>query len=95
MEKKIIFGKELPEKIKEEFKAYPELLGQLLYYRDIKTQKEAEKFLNPSYENDLYDPFLIKGMDLAVKRILKSIKENQKVLIFSDYDADGIPGAVI
>ncbi|MBU4536688.1 single-stranded-DNA-specific exonuclease RecJ [Patescibacteria group bacterium] len=95
MEKKIILGDNLPENIKEEFKVYPELLGQLIFYRDIKTQAEAEKFLNPNYEKHSYDPFLIKGMDLAVVRILKAIQENQKVLIYSDYDADGIPGAVI
>ena len=95
MKKKINLGKELPEEIKKEFEKYPELLGQLLFYRDIKTQKEAEKFLNPNYEKDSYDPFLIKGMDLAVKMILKAIKEKKKILIYSDYDADGIPGAVI
>ncbi len=95
MEKKITLGENLPEKIKEEFKTYPELLGQLLFYRGIKTQVEAEKFLNPNYEKDTYDPFLIKGMDLAVEMILKAIKENKKILIYSDYDADGIPGAVI
>ncbi|MBU1046565.1 single-stranded-DNA-specific exonuclease RecJ [Patescibacteria group bacterium] len=95
MEKKIILGDDLPENIKEEFRAYPELLGQLLFYRDIKTQAEAEKFLNPDYEKHSYDPFLIKGMDLAVERILKAFKENEKILIYSDYDADGIPGAVI
>ncbi len=95
MEKKIILGENLPEKIKEEFKVYPELLGQLLFYRDIKTQIEAEKFLNPNYEKDTYNPFLIKGMDLAVERVLKAISEKQNIKIYSDYDADGIPGAVI
>lgn len=95
MEKKIILGEDLPEEIKKEFKVYPELLGQLLFYREIKTQIEAEKFLNPNYEKDTYDPFLIKGMDLAVERILEAIQKDQKILIYSDYDADGIPGAVI
>ena len=95
MEKKITLGKDLPEKIKEEFKIYPELLGQLLFYRDIKTQVEADKFLNPSYEKDTHDPFLIKGMGLAVEMVLKAVDSGQKILIYSDYDADGIPGAVI
>lgn len=95
MEKKIILGDNLPEKTKEEFKEYPELVSQLLFYRGVESKEEAEKFLNPNYEKDLFNPFLIKGMDLAVQRILKAVKQNEKILIFSDYDADGIPGAVI
>ncbi|MFH0846173.1 MAG: single-stranded-DNA-specific exonuclease RecJ [Patescibacteria group bacterium] len=95
MEKKIKIGQELPEDVKKELSQYPEFLGKLLFYRDIKTQKEAEIFLNPNYEKGLFDPFLIKGMDVAVERILKAINLGEKILIFSDYDADGIPGAVI
>lgn len=95
MTKKIRLGDELPEEIREEFKEYPEFISQLLFYRGIKNKQEAEIFLNPNYELGLYDPFLIKGMDLAVTRILKAIKGDEKILIYCDYDADGIPGAVI
>ena len=69
MEKKIIFGEELPNEIKKEFQPYPELLGQLLFYREIKTRAEADRFLNPDYDKETHNPFLIKGMDKAVKRI--------------------------
>ena len=93
--KKIIFGGELPNDIKEEFQPYPELLGELLFYRSIKTRADADRFLNPDYEKDTHNPFLIKGMEKAAKRILTAIEKNQKIIIYSDYDADGIPGAVI
>ncbi|MCK4386626.1 MAG: single-stranded-DNA-specific exonuclease RecJ [Candidatus Pacebacteria bacterium] len=95
MEKKIIFGEELPNEIKKEFQPYPELLGELLFYREIKTRAEADRFLNPDYDKETHNPFLIKGMEKAVKRILTAIEKNQKIIIYSDYDADGIPGAVI
>ncbi len=78
-----------------EFKEYPELLSDLLFSRGIKTKKEAEKFLNPDYDLDTHDSYLMKDMEKAVERILFAIKNKEKIVIWSDYDADGIPGAVV
>ena len=85
---------EIDEKTNKEFAQYPELLRKLLYYRGISTAQEAERFLHPIFEENL-DPFLIQGMDKAVVRVLQAIENKEKIIIFSDYDADGIPGAVI
>jgi single-stranded-DNA-specific exonuclease len=85
----------LPANAHTELSAYPELLRSLLYHRGITTGLDAHQFLNPSYETGLYDPFLIKDMDKAVARILEAIKNNERILIYSDYDADGIPAAVV
>jgi single-stranded-DNA-specific exonuclease len=63
--------------------------------RGIKTAEEAEAFLNPDYERDVHDPFLLPDMNEAVERILQAIEEKQKIVIYSDYDADGIPGGVV
>jgi len=97
MEKKekMIFGADLSVAIKKEFQTYPELLGELLFYRDITTKVEADGFLNPDYDKGTHNPFLMKGMEKATERILRAISDNQKIIIYSDYDADGIPGAVI
>jgi single-stranded-DNA-specific exonuclease len=86
---------EIPNEISEKLSIYPELVRKLLYYRDITDKDKAEKFFNPNYEEDLHDPFLMPNIEEATDRILKAIKENQKITIYSDYDADGIPGAVI
>lgn len=75
--------------------SYPELIQILLNSRGIKNEAEAERFFAPNYELDLHDPYLLKDMEKAVERILEAIKENQKILIYSDYDADGIPGGVM
>lgn len=87
------------EKISEdnivELKEYSELMRELLFYRGIKTAKDAREFLNPNYESNMHDPFLLKSMDKAVKRILFAIKKKEKIIIYSDYDCDGIPGAVV
>src|ERR1035437_7190029 len=85
---------EIPEKVAKELEKFPEILRKLLYYRGIKTEKDAEIFLNPIFEEN-NDPFLFKGMDIAVERILKAIEKKEKIVIYSDYDADGIPGAVV
>ena len=53
-----------------------------------------EKFLRPVFDEN-HDPFLIHEMDKAVARIFSAIEKKEKIIIFSDYDADGIPGAVI
>ncbi|MEK7505600.1 MAG: single-stranded-DNA-specific exonuclease RecJ, partial [Patescibacteria group bacterium] len=78
-----------------ELSTYPETLGKLLYHRGIKTKVEAESFLNPSYDLALHDPFLIGGMERAVDRILLAIKGNQRIVVWSDYDHDGVPGGVV
>lgn len=80
---------------KQELDAYSPLLQQLLYCRGIATATEAVAFLNPSYEDHLHDPFLLHDMDIAVARILKAIESNEQIAIYSDYDCDGIPGAVV
>lgn len=73
---------------------HEELLEILLKNRGIE-KKDWETFLNPSYEDHLHDPFLLKGMELAVVRFFEAISNKEKIMIYSDYDADGIPAAVI
>jgi len=74
---------------------YPELLQHLLYSRGITDQASAQAFINPQYEAHSRDPFLMKGMEKAVEKTLSLIRTNGRIAIFSDYDADGVPGAVI
>lgn len=85
----------IPEEASSALKDYPSILKKLLYYRECPNKELAEAFLNPDYERDLHDPFLLKDMEKAVSRILMAIESNQKILIYSDYDADGIPGGVM
>ncbi|MBI2100199.1 MAG: DHH family phosphoesterase, partial [Candidatus Vogelbacteria bacterium] len=49
----------------------------------------------PDYARDLHDPFLFKDMDKAAARILAAIAAGEKIVIFGDYDADGVPGSAI
>lgn len=68
---------------------------QLLFSRGITTKVRAEKFLHPNYDTDLHDPFLFTDMEKAVERILRAMREDEHIVIYTDYDCDGIPGGVI
>ena len=63
-------------------------VAKLLAIRGITNFEEAKTFFRPSLDM-LLDPFLMKGMDLAIERIIKAISNKEKVLIFGDYDVDG------
>ena len=71
-----------------------DLLEKLLTKRGIVTTQDRDIFLNPKYEA-MYDPYLMHDMQKAVDRIFQAIEHNEKICIYSDYDADGIPGGVI
>ena len=70
------------------------LQKQLLFNRGIVSKEEADTFLSPNYDTQLHDPFLMTDMGCAVERVLTAIKNEEHVVIYSDYDCDGIPGAV-
>jgi single-stranded-DNA-specific exonuclease len=71
------------------------LIEHLLASRGIEGEETKERFLNPNYNAHTHDPFLMKDMEKSVDRILRAIANNERVAIWSDYDADGIPGAVV
>jgi single-stranded-DNA-specific exonuclease len=92
---KITVREGLSEAQRKPLNAYSDIVAHLLYHREIRSNEAAERFLSPNYEEDLHDPFLFLGMKEGVDFVLNALKENKKICIFSDYDADGIPGAVI
>ncbi len=69
-----------------------ELITRLLLNRDINTKEEVEKFLN-SDENDLLNPFLFEQMNKVTDRIIRARKNKEKIVIYGDYDVDGISAA--
>ncbi len=61
----------------------------ILENRNIKSYEEIKSFLFPSLSN-LYNPFLLKDMDIAVDRIIKALMKNERVFVVGDYDTDGV-----
>ncbi len=91
--KKYILRPSPPETLRDIYAPYSPLLQKLLYARGLNTPEDIHTFLYPDYEKS-HDPFLLSGMRQAVDRILLAVDRGEKIAIFSDYDADGIPGAV-
>ena len=73
---------------------YNPITATVLVNRDIITLPDAKRFLNPSL-NNLRPPFSLKDMEAAVNRIYKAIVDNEKILVFGDYDVDGITAVVV
>ena len=69
-------------------------MAQLLLQRGFDDPDQARKFLKPSLE-DLHDPYLMKDMDRVVGRILQALDLGEKILIYGDYDVDGITSTVV
>lgn len=65
-----------------------DFVAQLLVQRGIETFEEARHFFRPSLEH-LHDPYLMKDMEKAIERIENAIENNERILVFGDYDVDG------
>tara|TARA_B100001123_G_scaffold446463_1_gene601025 strand:- start:685 stop:2397 length:1713 start_codon:yes stop_codon:yes gene_type:complete len=76
------------EKIEREFNL-PHSIARVMALRGINDREISSQFFKPSKLN-MYDPFLLKDMDKAVKRILNQKKTRHKILVYGDYDVDGV-----
>ena len=83
------------EKIEEISKKYNlnKLLATILVNRKIE-ENQIETYLNPNRKN-FHDPFLMPDMEVAVNRILKAMENKEKIIIYGDYDVDGITSITV
>ncbi|EOI00419.1 single-stranded-DNA-specific exonuclease RecJ [Enterococcus moraviensis ATCC BAA-383] len=70
------------------------LLGQILWHRGIQSEEDLALFLRPTVEN-LYDPFLMYDMEKTITRIQDAVAQGEKILVYGDYDADGITSTTV
>lgn len=70
------------------------LAAQILWQRGIRTEEKMQTFLKPDLQQ-LHDPFLLHDMEKAVQRILTAIENGQNILIYGDYDADGMTASSV
>lgn len=91
MEKKWIYKEEPEEKLVEELSKAINIspfLSKILVQRGIENFDAAKEFFRPSL-TQLHDPFLMKDMDKAVNRLCEAVFNNEKILLYGDYDVDG------
>ena len=92
MQKRWIFKDQPNSKVVKELAQSLEIgesMATLLAQRGIDTFEEAKTFFRPSLQAHLHDPFLMQDMDKAVTRLEKALKNQEKILIYGDYDVDG------
>lgn len=90
-------SKNVPKELKTDI---PEAVLKLLFSRGIFSkgknfEQEISNFLNPDYEKGLHDPFLLPDMDKAVKRIVIALDKKEKVVVYGDYDVDGVTSSAL
>ena len=84
---------EAVRRIQEEF-GLSRLLATIIANKGLQTKQEIEVFLNPT-RKDFHDPYLMPDMEIAVNRIIKAIENQEKVIIYGDYDVDGITSITV
>ena len=84
------------EKVKKMAKEYniSPLIATILVNKNLEEKKDIDKFLNPT-RNDFYDPYLMPDMEIAINRIIDAIEKREKIIIYGDYDVDGITSITV
>lgn len=71
-----------------------EILAKILVNKGITEKEDIDFFMSPT-RNDFHDPFLMPDMEIVVDRILKAMEDKEKIMIYGDYDADGITSVTV
>ncbi len=95
MEKRWQLAKPITDKFRDKFPELHPITLQLLKNRGIETQEQVDEFLLPDYGENTHDPFLFRQMIAACERVWQAIENGEKVVVFGDYDADGVTGTTI
>lgn len=85
----------IPAATLAEFPELHPLLVQLLLGRGVTTQAAIDEFLGPDWGRDIHDPFRFRAMTEVVERLIRAIRKREKIVIYGDYDADGVTASAI
>ncbi|MFH1235382.1 MAG: single-stranded-DNA-specific exonuclease RecJ [Parcubacteria group bacterium] len=95
MQKKWVIAEPISKEIRNKFPEIHPVILQLLFNRGIRTQEQIDEFMNPDWGEDIHDPFLFRDMRKAVERIRQAIQKGESVVVYGDYDADGVSASAI
>ena len=91
--KRWVVSPKIDSETEKALETYPPFMRQILFNRGIKTQEEAEKYLSASGE--LATPFLLTDLEKAVERLLDAVAAQEKIVVYGDYDVDGVTATVM
>lgn len=95
MNKRWTVQPKVPTEALQKFPEIDPILLQLLFTRGLTSQAAMDVFLDPDYSRDVHDPFKFRDMRRAVERIERAIKTHERVVIYGDYDADGVCASAV
>lgn len=95
MKKTWLIAPNVGQSLLKEFPDLPPVILQLLSNRGLTKKQEIEEFFNSNFQEHVHDPFLFKDMEKAVQRIFKAIEKGEKIVIFGDFDADGVTSTAV
>ncbi len=84
----------LPPETDQALEKFPSVLRQLLFNRGYATDADARAFLKAAPDHSM-SPWDLKDMDVAIPRIFQAIEQNEKIVIYGDYDVDGVTSSVL
>lgn len=87
------YNEELVSELANKLQLSP-LVTSLFLGRGLNTEDKIVDFLNTA-DQEFHDPFLLEGMDRTVERVKKAIENGEQILIFGDYDADGVSSTTV
>ncbi|MBI2462692.1 MAG: single-stranded-DNA-specific exonuclease RecJ [Candidatus Spechtbacteria bacterium] len=93
--KQWIIKEQSPDEFRNKFPEFLPLVRDMLWRRGLDTQEAIDRFFNPDYGKDLHDPLLMRDMPRAIERITSAISAKEKIIVYGDYDTDGVCGATI
>ncbi|HEX7070784.1 MAG TPA: DHH family phosphoesterase, partial [Rhodothermales bacterium] len=91
---RVVSQADVVARLQSELNSLAEPLARLLVLRGISTLEEARLFFRGSL-SDLHDPFLMAGMEAAASRVAQAIQSREPVLVFGDYDVDGVTSTAL
>src|SRR5438094_166387 len=71
------------------------VVATLLYRRGLRDQASVAEFLSHDYKSGLHDPFLMRGMDAAARRVAAAIAEGEPIAVYGDFDTDGVTAVTL
>lgn len=93
LNKRWIIRDVIPSAVDQELASFPAFFRQILYARGIGTVQQAMSYLEGQVERD--DPFLIRDMDDTVRRLLWAIDHHESIVVYGDYDVDGVTATAL
>jgi len=91
--KRWVLAPQISPEVEKALGEYPPVLRQLLYNRNITGFEQAENYLN--FSGPLHEPFLLLHMDKAVERLFQAIDQHQSIVVYGDYDVDGVTATAL